>query len=270
MQVKRKQLNAKQLKILLILYKFRFGTIELIASFQGLGTGDYTRKRLKILLGQEYIGRNYDGRYRLLNKPASYYLLPKGIKLIKQNPVINPAVANLAYKDKSASETFINRCLITFELYNKLKKLYGKTNVEFFSKSELAKYEYFPRPLPDAYLRFTDMFESLPDYMLELALTATPFFAIRRRVLQYIDHFDSGEWEAAVASNYPDLLFVCESAYLERRLQKCIYKILDNSGIDDLKCFTTTIKAIRSCERASDKIWSGVFEPDEPISLDAM
>jgi len=42
------------------------------------------------------------------------------------------------------------------------------------------------------------------------------------------------------------------------------------SGIDDLKCFTTTIKAIRSCERASDKIWSGVFEPDEPISLDAM
>jgi hypothetical protein len=62
-------------------------------------------------------------------------------------------------------------------------------------------------------------------------------------------------------------LFVCENANLERRLQECIYKILDNSGIDDLKCFTTTIKAIRSCERASDKIWSGVFEPEELVPL---
>jgi hypothetical protein len=267
----RKQLNKQQAKILLILYKFRFGTTELIVNFQVLESIRYSNTRLRILLDQGYIGRNYDDRYRLLNKPASYYLLPKGIKYLKQNPsYINPIVLNLAYKDKSASETFINRCLTIFELCNKLAKLYGKTNIDFFSKSEIAVAEYYPKPMPDAFLHFIDMFENLPDYMLELALTSTPFFAIRRRVLQYIDHFDSGEWEAKTASNYPNLLFVCESANLERRLQKCIYKILDKSGIDDLKCFTTTMKALVSSQRASDKIWSGVFEPDELISLGAM
>ena len=217
-------------------------------------------------MDQEYIGRNDNGSHRLLNKPATYYLRPKGIKLIKQNPFINPLALNLNYKDKSASEEFINRCLIIFELRNKFAKLYGKTNIEFFSKSEITD-QYYPRPLPDAFLHFIGMFENLPDYMIELALISTPFFAIRRRVLQYIDHFDSGEWEAETASNYPNLLFVCENANLERRLQECIYKILENSGIDDLKCFTTTIKAIRSCERASDKIWSGVFEPEELVPL---
>jgi hypothetical protein len=32
----------------------------------------------------EYIGRKYEPEYRLLRKYASYYLLPEGVKALKQ------------------------------------------------------------------------------------------------------------------------------------------------------------------------------------------
>src|ERR1035437_633179 len=80
---RRKRLNGMQMDVLLCLYKFRFGTPELISSYQEVAAVRDTNKRLKILMEQEYIGRNYDSSYRIDRKQASYYLLPKGIKLLK-------------------------------------------------------------------------------------------------------------------------------------------------------------------------------------------
>ena len=74
----RKQLNELQSELLLVLYKFRFGTVELIAQYQDQSVR-YTNVRLKILLEQDYIGRNYDSSYNIKGWKASYYLLPKEI-----------------------------------------------------------------------------------------------------------------------------------------------------------------------------------------------
>ena len=68
-----KPLNNKQIEVLNILYRFRFGTSELIALIMNQST-IYTRTRLNRLLAQDYIARNYDSSYKLRGIATNYYL----------------------------------------------------------------------------------------------------------------------------------------------------------------------------------------------------
>src|ERR1700691_4894520 len=90
----RKALNKEQLNVLYALYKFRFATTDLLRTTQNKQlTRQYMNTRLRILREQEYIGRRYDTTYRLQAKFAQYYLLPKGIAVLKQHPEhFNPQV----------------------------------------------------------------------------------------------------------------------------------------------------------------------------------
>ncbi len=152
----KKKLNPKQIEILLLLYKFRFANVESIAKYQQLSSAKYTYKRLTNLVEQGYIGRNYDSSYRLANKPASYFLKSKAIIFLKryQPANLNPQVLNNIYKDKAASQHFIDHSMVILELYNKLNELY-EPPIGFWSKTELYPYDFFPRPLPDGYLVFS-------------------------------------------------------------------------------------------------------------------
>src|SRR5487761_1142882 len=84
-----KALNKDQLNILYALYKFRFGTTDLLRTTQTKQISrQYMNTRLRILCEQEYIGRRYDSSYKLQAKFAQYYLLPKGVEVLKQHPEI--------------------------------------------------------------------------------------------------------------------------------------------------------------------------------------
>src|SRR5476649_2263601 len=76
-------LNPKQLDLLRLLYRFRFATSLHLANALHLKP-DTINQRLQILLDQEYIGRHYDGQYKIHGKPAEYFLVENGIKALKQ------------------------------------------------------------------------------------------------------------------------------------------------------------------------------------------
>jgi hypothetical protein len=202
----------------------------------------------------------------LAGKPASYYLLPSGINFLKLNPELNPVSLNLLYKDRHAGEVFISRCLTIFELYNKFTRLYGG-KLEFYTKNELVEYDRFPSPRPDGFISFSDKYERLEDAMLELVMDVTPMSAVRRRLIQYIEHFESGEWEEETRADYPTLLLVCETPGAERRTQQLLSRSLSRLDIDGLNCYTTTLKALSSALSARDAVWSNVLDPEEPVSL---
>lgn len=92
-------------------------------------------------------------------------------------------------------------------------------------------------------------------------------FVIKKRVIAYIEHFESGEWEAEAESEYPTLLFACQNSRVEANLQASIAKILDNMGINELNIYTTTNKALISPNNNVNGIWSKVTEPEMLISL---
>ncbi len=154
----RRPLNSEQLVVLELLFKFRFGTSEQFARYFGKQSAKAVQKRLSILEAQGYIAKHYDKGYKLQGKPAEYYLLAKGARLLQQTAetadddtaITDQAIKN-RYKDKTASETFMIHSLAILSLSLKLKQLYGD-NLRFFTKSEMQPYDYFIRPLPDAFL----------------------------------------------------------------------------------------------------------------------
>jgi hypothetical protein len=267
----RQPLNQSQTEILLILYKFRFATRDLIVSYQELPSSTYTQQRLVNLMQQEYIDRRYTGKDKIAGKPARYYLAAKGIRFLlsKQKLAkfgLNPKVLNLTYKDKHAHEPFIEQCLDIFRLYSLFTKLYGST-VDFYTRSEIAHNDLFLKPLPQAYISFGGRYQHKPDCILELMSSDKSYFIHRRRINQYLKQFASGSWQNKTGTDYPRLLLVSDSPNLERRLQKSAAYSLTSRGITGLNIYTTTKKAILAVEHAKDKVFSDVLKPEVLAAL---
>ena len=220
---------------------------------------------------QEYIGRNYDGSYRIKGQPASYYLLPKGISLLKRSKDdskddLDPKGLNLLYYNRSASEGFVNHCMDVFRLYLKFDELYG-TSLEFFTRSEIAQEQRFPRPLPDADLVLQHKQAEDSEYMLELIGQDLPWFTVRRHIKRYLRHFGDGDWDET-QGDYPALLLVCENTLMERQIQRLAVRLLNQAEIEEeLKVYTTTTKALLEQKSRKTAAWSDVLEPEDLLTL---
>jgi DNA-binding HxlR family transcriptional regulator len=238
----RKNVNKQQLQVLYLLYKYRFATSDLLAQSQNI-TRRYMNIRLGILVDQGYIGRNFDSSYKLRNQHASYYLLNEGIKLLKEKPELSKSVLRNIAKDKNASNRFTQHSLNIYEVSNKLSELYGAT-IKFFTKSYLTDFDYFPEPLPDAYISFKkdDAGRQLPHIMLECFDSTIPEFVMKRRIDQYISHIESGKWTPK--ARYPMVLLICQTEELEQRVKKLLAKSLRGGWSDELVINSTTIANI--------------------------
>lgn len=257
----RQSLNSKQLQLLKIIYKFRFVSVELVSKTRTKKDIDVTRGRLKVLIDQEYVGRNFDGSYRLQNKPASYFLLPKGIKALKVAGDLSDKVLHAVYYDKNASEQFIDHCLKVFAIYRKFNELYPN-RYDIFSKSELVDLEDFPKLLSDLYLADT---ENRTDFFLDSIEPTAQHFTVKRKLSGYIQHSESDDWEES-ERDYPSLLLICGTPGIETRLQKQTAKLLSAAGAD-ISAFTTSQRAFMETHSSNERIWTDVSEPDELIAL---
>jgi len=250
----RKALNKNQLQILYLLYKFRFGTTELFVKNQNNKISrQYVNVRLAILCDQEYIGRKYDSSYRLAGKPATYHLLPKGIKLLKNRPDnFNPKVLKNLGNDRRAGDRFINHSLQVFDIYCSLKKLYGD-ELKFFTGSylRLPRYDYFPRPLPDAYISLKR--ETLEHYFLDYFESSTPFFVIKKRIKYYVSYAEDNLWPRS--SKLPAILLVCDTDELRKRVELEIVRSLDRTW-KDITFATATKIELRRVEDKS--VWQSL------------
>ena len=261
----RKRLNALQKDILLALYKFRFVTRDLIVEYQGHKSKTYTYYRLKFLVEQGYIGKRFNNFDKINRRPVVYHILPKGIGSLKQEPNLNKTIINAMYKDRSASQEFMDRCLTAFAIYNKLNQLYSN-RLNFYSKSELSEYDYFLKPLSDAYFTIENKKTPIQHFLLEQLSSDKPVFAHRKRIEHHLDHYEFGNWEE-IGDEYPQLLLICAAARLERRLQQVIANLFDRRGVEEVSVFTTTTKALLGAQTNREPIWSDVCDPEELITI---
>jgi len=239
----RKTLNKNQLSILYTLYKFRFGTTDLLRTTQTKPiTRQYMNTRLRILCEQEYIGRRYDSSYKLQAKFAQYYLLPKGIVMLKQYPEhFHAQVLRNIKRDEGASERFARHSINVFAIYAKLKDKYGEDvggSLYFYTKSYMVgeKAEGFPKPLPDAFASFGD-----EHYIIECFDDTMPQSAMKKRIEQLVENADSGDW--ILTKGYPSVLLVCETVRLQKLVRRWADVELERGWSDDL---SIEVKALDS------------------------
>ena len=226
----RRPLNPHQIHILQLLYKFRFATSQLITKYEGTKYPRVITSRLKILLDQDYIGRNYDSTYRIKGKSASYFLRPKGVRYLRNLDYTDKSVLYSIYHDKRASPYQISHRLSIFEICTAIKNNYSSLNV--FSKSELNQ-DGSLKPLPDLYMsrkRTSNVKDNdfFLDYLEDSLLYRQLIIAIRR----YVNYAENEDWENEFGENFPAIILVCESKRTRYRVSQLIKKVMDRTYVD--------------------------------------
>lgn len=261
----RKKLNEEQVAVLNLLYTFRFASSEHIAKYQKKPNRKHVQKRLRILEDQEYIAKRYDRSYKLKGKPAAYYLLPKGARVLTglddrdENEPIN---IKRIYKDKDVSEGFIQHSLNILGAYLALSALHGN-KLDFFTKSDLKyeQFEFYPQPLPDAHVRISAKGGD-KNFFLDIFEDNQPFFVLIRRIKKYLEY--AGDWPE---EPLPTILLIVENKSVHKRLRKRVAKELRDS-YEEVSFATTRLEYLLDPEYKG-KVWFPIDEdgddPDEPI-----
>jgi hypothetical protein len=247
----RKSLNEKQIDILTLLYKFRFASSKLIASYENQKHHRVVQARLRVLLDQEYIGRHYNNSYKLAGKPAVYYLRTNGIKILEQQAGVNTDVLKRMYRDKYASERFINHSLKIFAVCGQLRSQHnykeGAGEIKCFTKTGLTSYGYFPDPLPDIYVKYLEdsnknSANALKHYFVDIIEGNVPFFVHEKRIDSYIAYDELGDWERT-NTKLPTVLLVCDSVKLKARIDEYIEQAQDRALFSNIKLRTQVLTA---------------------------
>lgn len=237
-----RKLNQNQLDVLLLLYKFRFATSNLLTQKLKLKHRNSINSRLQILEDQEYIGRRYDKSYKLMNKPASYFMLPKGFAVLRgMDGVSNNTLKNM-YKDAQATDGFVERSLTIFGIYNKLEDILGQ-RFDMFSKSELTGMEDMPEILPDGLIRLKTSDSSRAKeryFFIYYVEERQPLFAISKIITKQLEYGDSEDWEELFGKP-PTVILISDTPALERRLHRQAGRVEDEA-VGGQKFYTTTVK----------------------------
>lgn len=270
----RKKLNEEQVAVLQLLWRFRFASSIQIAKYQEKPSNKHVQKRLKILEDQDLIAKRYDKSYKLQGKPAAYYLTPNGARMLamhKPRKADEPINIKRLYKDKDASEGFIEHCKNVLGVYLKLKALYpAKGKLNYFTKAHLSyeKYDFMPSPLQDACIRIKTR-EGDRYFFLDIFEDNQPFFVLIRRIKKYLEYTSSGEWARYDEDGgLPTILLVVQNKSVHKRLRKRLANELRETYEE--VCFATgRLEYILSPENKG-KVWLTVDEagddPDEPIT----
>lgn len=185
------------------------------------------QRSLVTLLERGYITRRYGTAYRMSGSHAEYCLDLAGIRYLRETLADNwpEELFKPMYKDRTCTDEFVQKSLLIFRVYLMLNKRHGD-KVAMFTGSELRQREDSPKPLPSLYIDSTK-YEDI-DWFLEV-FTDTLFFYIKKRVQQYVAHYEEYEWEG---DTYPKVILVVPNEKLQKKATRYIAKYLDERYLE--------------------------------------
>lgn len=248
----------KQLDIFNWIYKFRFLNTNQIQKLMHHKNPQGIQIWLKDLTQKEYLKQWYSTK-TFIDKmtPAIYSLSLLSRKKLKTNDKYEIKVLNRIYNDKDASQTFINHNLLTTDIYLILEDEY-KDKLHFSTLADLIGYEYFPKPLPDAYIAIKE-FKQSKRFFLYIFDQGIPRYALRAKVQKYFEYAESNSWqENTENSSFPGILIVCADEKMKEFLNKFIKNRLEEENCD-LSFFLSTREIIKRYKEI-DEIWQKVSE----------
>lgn len=220
-----RHLNPKQILTLTTILKFRYVTTDNLASFRGI-TQNSAYSTLQILNSNGYVGKIYEKSYHLLNKSARYCLTAQAIEYLRDEVKLKlpNAVWNSYKHDVNRSPDFVDQQVAIHAAYNNLTHLFGK-DATIHVPFDLRGSQDVIRPLPSLFVEL----KSGKRCFVELT-DGQHLFIAKKRVRQYITHYDSNDWEW---ENYPDVYFLRASAADRSKLRAYITEKMEDGYLDD-------------------------------------
>ena len=259
-----RSLNVNQYKLLATIYSFRFSTRSTLSEYLGVSNNTSLYSRLQILQKHGYITVHYDKEYRLAGREAEFYILPKGLRALRDAGQLDVSEAMLAaiYKDKAVGQDFIKRQVLLMHLRNKLVSTHS--NLQAFTARDLQAFDYFPKPRPDLFLS-AKADANATRFFLEYIPSSMVASKIRKRLEYLTRYYEEGSWDDT-NTPFPSILFVAETGLVEANLRRFISRKQYHDNTDIVYC-TTTQKAVLGITPTSQEVWANVDNSDELISL---
>lgn len=251
-------LTKTQKLILFLLYKFRFLTTYHLQTILNHKNPHRTQSWLKDLKEKGYIVSMYQRNVRSENTKSSVlYLTPLARHILKKDSKVELKALSLIYKEKKRTKKFINHCLLLADIYLYfLSQKKKKEKLQFFTKTTLTGYEYFPKPMPDAYIAIKDE-KKTRRYFLDLFDEYTPPFVYRKRIKQYLDYSVGGDWGANTNKTlFPIILFVCPNESARKHVYWYGKNVIEKS-FEEIHLYVTTIDTLKFSNGNTD-IWQKV------------
>lgn len=251
----RRPLNKQQLRVLFVLYWYRFCTSKQIAVSLKRSDPKGIQNKLKVLEDQELISKHYDKSYKLAGRSAEYYITPKGARALEkaQPDTTNPWAAKSLYKNKTVSDEFLRHTVTVAEAAQRLRALYGD-RPWILPKSYMANFSVYPTWMPDLHLKIPERGETpTKHYFIDVWDGTKPFFVSVRKTRNYVNFKESGDW--IDGEQFPAVLAICEDAYTQKKLNRQMKHILNDAWDNDLVFATTTLKQLNEVIKPTEKIW---------------
>jgi DNA-binding MarR family transcriptional regulator len=256
---KTRKLTKKQLRILLLTYKFRFITPTLYAAYENKVSRSAMYVTLERLVKSGHLAKRRIPNNNFNNKGGRYYLTPKGFKQIEADIAYPEDVKPLVYKNKRVSEVYVDQYVLTMRIYVHIRARFEQ-GFDIFTKSEISSFEELPRPLPELYLQRLPGSQGDPYEAFMLLCTDMPLFLVKKRFNALIDHAEEEGWEGEV-EYYPRLLFVLADEPTEHRFHAHVQKVKDSTGLDEDEPLVRTTTTDRILGEQKDiEVWKTALE----------
>ena len=227
-------ITTKQQEILQIIYKYRFIDRIQIQSFLGHKDKRRVSAWLKDLREKQYIEWIYDkDDFAEKTKPAIYFLSINGIRYLKTLERYPKEELSKRYKDSSRKQPFIARSLLIAVCCNTLAdqtQYTFETEADYINPESDHHFLYELRP----HLYFSKQKgETTTNYLLEVFDITTPRYMVKKRLKDYLEYLDYGEWEREMGDNEPPIVLlifptVAELIYAKRRTRRLLEDIDDS------------------------------------------
>lgn len=259
-----RSLNNNQYKLLKTIYSFRFSTRSLLSEYCGVPNNTSFYSRLQILQKHEYIAAHYDKAYRLAGREAEFYLLPKGLRALRDAGLleVSDVMLKALHKDKTVGKDLIKHQVQLMCIRNKLVST--QEDLQIFTVRDIQALDYFPRPRPDLFLSMKkdeDAVRCFLDYVPAGVVTSK----LRKRLEYLTRYYEEDDW-GDTGTPFPAVLFVAETKLIEANLRKLIARQQYYSDTD-ITYYTTTQKSILGMSADDLAIWADATDADNLCRL---
>jgi hypothetical protein len=171
-----------------------------------------------------------------------YFLISGSIKALEATVGAQKTNLRKIYREKIRSQSFIGHSLLIADYFLYLQKQSLKTGsqLHFFTKTDLSTHRYLLKPLPSAYFARVDKDNKVKRYFLEVVDEGAPRFVLRKRLEQYNDYIESGNFEEATKHPFPIVLFICLNTGSLIYLKKHLARVIEETSLSDTSIYLAT------------------------------
>lgn len=226
------KITNKQIELLHYLYKFYFLNTNQFQKLLNHKNPKTVQKWLKDLKDKKYINihKIRENKFVANTEPNIYYLTKLARLKLKSDKKCDLDILNRVYQTKLLSNGFVKNCIFIADIYiNLLSQTKIGEKLHFSTKTNLKGFDYFPSPLPDAYMAIKTLQKTRRSFLI-LINPKIPWRVIDQRMINYVAYSYDNHWADYSSDPLPSFLIICPNKSTQKHLDKVISSETPNTS----------------------------------------